>query len=644
MAIRKFDRSFVPNTRELSYLNKTFPQWRQSLIDFAKVYFPNSYTDFNETSPGMMFIEMASYIGDVLSYYIDTNFRENLLQYAQEQDNVIAIAQAFGYKPKPGTAAWTYADFYQLCPATDITQNYAPDSRFFLRLAPNTVVTSTEFGSVNFRTTAETNFADPQNREITVYSVNANNQPTMYLIRKRVRIVSGDIKEYEVTFGTATRFAKIVLPEQNVLEVLSITDSSGYTWHEVDYLAQDLILEARENTNPTQVSDQSIPPNYVLHVKRTPRRFVTRYDKDYNLEIHFGSGVVDDTDSTVNLEAGKIANDEYQTNLASTALDPSDFLSTRSYGLSPSNVTMTVRYVVGGGLDANVPSNTINKINTVEVLSDRNVFTGTDRALFDDVVLSVAVNNPEPATGGKGADTVEEIRQNALAFFNAQNRLVTAADYTVRAYAMPPKYGAAAKVFVALDEQVTAIQQATLNNQPTDGVFVEDRVGQNVINMHVLGYDNLGKLTKLNDDVKKNLKTYLDVYRMLTDEVRIFDAFVVNIGVTFKIIVFKSYNMNEVLVRCIDEVKHFFDVDNWQINQPIILADLYSTIAQVDGVQSVTEVKVINKYRHKDGSDYYDYLYDIDAATVDGVIYPSLDPCIFEVRYPENDIVGTATQ
>jgi hypothetical protein len=646
MGIRKFDKSYAPPIKSISYLNKNFSQWRQSLIDFAKVYFPETYTDFNESSPGMLFIEMASYVGDVLSYYIDSQFRENLMQFAEEKDNIIAISQAMGYKPKPATAASTDVDFYQLVPALDITKDFAPDDRYLLRLSSNAVITSTEFGTVQFHTIDELNFGDPFDREITVYSVNAGNEPTMYLVRKRVRAVAGEIKTTQIAIGSPEKFTKVTLPDTNILGILTVTDSSGFKWYEVDYLAQDVILDASLNVSPTTSGNQSVPPAYVMKIKKTPRRFVTRYNSDYKLEMHFGSGILDDTDSTINLEPNKISNDEYQTYLASTALDPSDFLSSRTYGLAPGNLTFTITYVTGGGLESNVPSNTINKVVTYHVINDRSGFTNSENLLFSDIISTLAVNNTFPATGGKDEDSIEEVRQNALAFLNAQNRAVSAEDYTVRAYAMPSQYGGVAKAFVAADDQINNIINASID-QVTGayGTLVTEKAGKNVINLYVLGYDRNKKLVTLNDDIKQNLKTYIDQYRLLTDEVRILDAFVVNIGIEFSIVVFKNYNMNEVSVRCIDAIKNFFDIERWQINQPIILADLTNEIASVEGVQSVLDVKVINKYRYRDGGSYNDFIYDVSTTALqDGIIYPSLDPTIWEVKYPENDIVCQARQ
>lgn len=645
MALRRLDKSFAPTRKEINYLNKTFGDYRQSLIDFAKVYFPDSYNDFNESSPGMMFMEMASYVGDVLGYYIDTNFRENLLQYANEQDNIISMAQAFGYQAKPATAAMVEVDMFQIVPAKDLVGNYAPDERFYMRLAPNLVVATEQFGTVNFRTIDELNFADPTDREITVYSVGNFNQPTFYLIRKKAKVVAGTIKTYSTTFLTPEKFSKLVIPDENVLDIISVTGQNGLIWNQVDYLAQDLVFHSTLNTATNTNENFSVPPTYTLKLIRTARRFVVRYNTNFECELHFGSGVIDDSDPSVNLESKKIANSEYETNLGSTSLDPSDFLSTQTYGLSPTGL-ITVTYSTGGGVTSNVPMNTITRIVTAQPLNDIQSFTTDgDLQTWYTIRQSLAVNNPEPATGGKGVDSVEEIRQNALAFFNAQNRLVTSEDYIVRTYAMPGKFGGISKVFVVHDEQVNNILKASQDQQPQDGgIFVNDAPGAGVINMYVLGYNNNKKLTTLNSATKQNLKTYLDQYRMLTDTVRIMDAFVINIGVNFRVVVFKGFNMNEVLARCIDAIEHFFNIDKWQISQPIIINDLYMELASIEGVQSVLNVEVFNRYQYKDGSDYNDYLYDINSATSDGVIYPSLDPSIWEIRYPDRDIIGSAIQ
>ena len=639
MALRRLDKSFTPTSKQLNYLNKSFSDWRQSLINFAKVYFPDSYSDFNEASPGMMFIEMSSYLGDVLGYYIDSQFKENLIQYASEQENVLSIAQSLGYIPKPTTAATTQLDVYQIVPAQGAGASYAPDAKFFIRIKPGMVLSTDGSSPVTFRTIDMVNFADPADREITTYSIDNFNHPTYYLVKKTVKVVAGTIKTYDYTFGTPQKFSKIVLPDTDVLDIISVIDANGNTWYQVDYLAQDLIIQASTNTTADDPTF-SVPPANLMKIVRTPRRFVTRYNENYKLELHFGSGVLDDIDSTINLQPNKIANSEYTTNLASTALDPSDFLSSRSYGLAPSGL-LTITYSTGGGIASNVPSNSITKITTFEIDNDISTLSAADLNVWNTAVQSISVNNSVPATGGKDADSVQEIKENAAAFFNAQNRLVTAEDYVVRTFAMPAKFGGVAKAYVVTDEQINNIQsQIAMTGQS----LVTDNPGNGVINLYTLGFNSNRNLVWLNNDTKENLKTYLDQYRMLTDNVRILDAFVVNIGVEFKVIVFKGFNMNEVLTRCIDAVNQFFDIDKWKIGQPIVINDLYLEIAAVEGVQSIVSLSINNKYQFKDGGDYNNFIYDIDSATKNGVIYTSLDPMIWEIRNPEKDIVGSAIQ
>ena len=660
--IQKLTKDFAPTSKEVRFLNKTFPEFRQSLIDFAKVYFPDTYTDFNEASPGMMFIEMASFVGDVLSYYIDNQFRESLVNFAEEDESIISIAQAFGFRPKPATAAFTSADVFQLVPAQEVGSNFAPDSRFFLKIAANSVFQRSEdFGAVDFRNTEEIDFSvnTPESEQkVTVFSINDDNSPLTYLIRKKVKLEAGTIKTVTRTFTDPIRFSKIELSDESILGIISIEDSNGNVWSEVDFLAADVVIQNKDNIHAISGSSISIPPAKIIKFQRTPRRFITRYNSDFKLEIVFGSGVLDDQNELISLDSGKVASDEFQTRLGSTSLDPADFLSSSTFGLAPSNTTLTITYVVGGGIESNVPANTINKIREVAVVNDRDVFSTAEQPLFDDTIRSLAINNPDPATGGKGRDTVEEIRQSTLAFFNSQNRIVTPADYKVRVHAMPPRFGGIAKSFVIQDDQLAAVENTRIGNivtgapnldpvDPERDQLVANEGNPRLVNVYVLGFDENKRLRTLNLQVKQNLKQYLSQFKMLTDQIQIIDAFVVNIGVRFKIVVFKNHNVNTVLATTIDAVKDFFDIPRWDINQPIILNDLFLTIAGVEGVQSVTKLEIFNRYAFRDGGDYESFRYDIKGNALDetnGIVFPSLDPMIFEVRFPDSDIIGSAIQ
>jgi hypothetical protein len=653
-------KKFNPNFKSINYLTKTFPEFRQNLIEFAKSYYPNTYSDFNEASPGMMFIEMAAYVGDVLSFYIDNQFKENLLLFANERQNVINISQAFGYKPRLAAPATVEAKIYQMVPSVP-SKNYDPDSRYFLKILTNSKFSAQTQPVQSFRSIDDVDFSDAADREIVVLSRGASNEPTMYLVSKKIKLIASDVKTATFTFGSPQKFSKIELSDSNVIGIQSIVDSDGYTWYEVDYLGQDLLIEERnvatrnidgfftEESLPTG----SLPPAKLAILRRKSRRFATRINSNLKMELWFGSGTDEVNDDIITLNSGQIANSKYNQAISNTSLDPSDFISSDTFGLAPANTTLTVTYLVGGGVESNVPSNTITNVDIPLISNTINDFeTATERNLYNQVVSSLAVLNEVPARGGGSVETIEEIRQNALAFFNAQNRAVTDKDYVVRSLAMPPKFGTIAKVFVVRDEQINAIGQQQAGNLVVNNdidpfnnrVYVEDPVAPNSINLYVLGYDSRKKLATLNRLVKQNLSKYLEQYRVLTDDVNILDAFIVNIGVEFEIIVYRNYNMNDVLARCIDAIKTFFDIDKWQINQPIVLNDLELSIGSVEGVQSVVNVTVFDKYRFRDGREYAETRYPIEEALVDDVIYPSLDPCIFEIKYPETDIIGHARQ
>lgn len=653
-------KKFNPNFKDVNYLSKNFSEFRQNLIEFAKSYYPNTYSDFNEASPGMMFMEMAAYVGDVMSFYIDKQFKENLLLFAKERQNVISISQALGYKPKLTATATVNAEIYQLVPALGVANNYEPDKRFLLKILKNSKF-STESAPVQvFRSINDVDFNDSTDRSFRILSRDANNAPTMYIATKKIKLVASEIKTATFDFGSAQKFTKIELPDSNVISIVNVVDSDGNTWYEVDYLGQDLIVEERNIAVRNQdgflaeelISTGSLNPAKIAVFRTKPRRFTTRVNTDLKLELWFGSGVNNLDENIVTLNASQIANNKYSQAVANTSLDPADFISTDTFGLAPANTTLTVTYLVGGGVESNVPSNTITNVDLPIVANRSTDYAANEQNLFSQIISSLAISNEEPARGGGDVETIEEIRQNALAFFNAQNRVVTDKDYVVRSLAMPSQFGQISKVFVVRDEQINAIQSQDTGslavnldvNPYNNRSYVYDPISPNAINLYVLGYNEQKRLATLNTLVKKNLAKYLEQYRVLTDDVNIVDAFVVNIGVEFHIVVYRNYNMNDVTARCIDAIKDFFDIDKWQINQPIILNDLRLTIGSVEGVQTVTTVNITNKYKFKDGLDYFEYRYPIDEATVDDVVYPSLDPCIFEIRYPDLDIIGNARQ
>ena len=616
--------------KEVRYLNKDFTQFRANLVEFAKNYFPNNYTDFNESSPGMMFMEMSAYVGDVLSYYTDNQLKESLITFAGEDANVMAIANVLGYKSKNRIPSYATLDVYQLLPAkTTSSGSKVPDYDYALTIRENMQVRS-ELKNIEFRTLNLVNFkasGSSNTTEVSVYSINDQDLSTeYYLLKKQVQVQSGTIKEKTFTFTSPRRFDKILLDDENLIDVIDITDSDGNLWYEVPNLAQDTIFLTVDNVaqnDPDLLTYADTVP-YLLKLKKVPRRFITRFRSDKKLEIQFGSGVSDTADEELipnpdNVGSSLIGLQKQWDH----PIDPSNFLYTKAYGLAPSNTTLTVRYTVGGGIESNVPSGELTNIVGINFEIDAE---SLDATLLQRIKDSVACTNTEPASGGADAEEIEEIRYNALANFAAQSRTVTTQDYIIRCYTMPPKFGSIAKAYIVQDQQ--------LNPQNT----FETVPNPLALNLYTLGYDNNGYLINLNKAVKENLKTYLSHYRMLTDAINIKNAYIINIGIVFEIIVLPEYNSNEVLLLCISKLKSMFNTKNWQINQPIILSKIYTELDKVDGVQTVSRLDVVNLYDEDSG--YSGNYYNVKDATRNGIVYPSLDPSIFEVKYPNKDIVG----
>ncbi len=625
--------------KEVSYLNKSFVDFKGDLITFIKNYYPTTWTDFNEANPGMIMLELAAYVGDVLSFYVDNQFKENLLAYAEEEGNIITIAQAMGYKPKTIVPATAEVLISQIVPALGAEEGYIPDATYFLKIDRNSTVFTQAPNVVTFRTTEIVDFSDPMNRSVVPRTLDPTTLlPITYLVTKKVNVIAGDVRQETFTFGDPEKFSTITMGDANVTGISDVVDADGYRFYEVDYLGQDTIIDDKDVSYVASVSE-SASPSYAIKYRTVPRRFVTRLTPDKRTQLIFGSGRGNASEDIVYLDSQQVANSEYGTQLASVSLSNTDLLNTDNFGIAPANTTLTVTYFSGGGVSSNVTSGTIVNVGQLNILNRTTELNQSELDLFNDTVSSVTVFNEMPATGGQDGETVEEIRQRALAIYSSQNRIVTRRDYEARVLAMPAKYGAVVKVLAVPDTAQSTIQA----EQTPDGQVINSPK-PNAINIYVLGYNQSKKLTTLNSMVKKNLQQYLAQYRMLTDQVNILDAFIVNIGINFDITVYKNYNMSDVMALCLGAIKEYFDNSKWNINQPIRLGDLALLIQAQDGVQSVNSLEIINKYFYKDGRDYQQYRYDIADATVDGIVYPSLDPCIFEVRYPEDDIVGSARQ
>jgi hypothetical protein len=600
--------------KNISYLNKTFGDFKSSLQQYAKTYFPATYNDFSEATPGNLFIEMASYVGDVMSFYLDTQVQENFLLYAKEKENLYAMSYVMGYRPKASYASNTIVDIFQLVPSVISGSITYPDyQKYGLIIPSNTTLTSISTGT-KFLTTQQIDFTDTGSTEITFVDSN------YYLFKKSVPAISAEIKETTINVGANQKFATSNVIDTNILQVLNVTSSDGNFWYEVPYLAQSSIYVTGNNS--TSGSD-GVP--YLLQLQRVPRRYVSRILSDNTLQLEFGAGLTSaKTDSQIvptpsNIQAGAVPG---ISDLTSNYNEASVFF-TQEYGLIPSG-SLTVKYLVGGGITSNVPANDLTVIDNSSAY-----FKNAPGPLSSSILASVASSNPIPSSGGRNGDTTEEIRQNALYAYSTQLRAVTKEDYIVRAMSMPSDYGTVAKAYISQD----------LYKSPSQTVAVIPQNNPLALDLYILSYNSNKQLTQASATLKDNLVTYINQYRMVTDAINIKDAYYINIGVNFDIIVLSGYSNKDVLTNCINVVKDHFNIDNWQINQPIILSDIISKLLQVRGVQSVVKLEIVNK-QDSTGTTYSQYGYDIAGATRNGNVYPSMDPAVFEVRYPDTDIQG----
>tara|TARA_B100000287_G_scaffold377209_1_gene378867 strand:- start:612 stop:2507 length:1896 start_codon:yes stop_codon:yes gene_type:complete len=617
--------------KEVKYLSKDYNSFKSQLIEFTRNYFPNNFNDFSEGNPGMMFLEMASYVGDVLSFYTDTQIQENFLSLAQDKESLYNMAYAMGYKPKMTNAANVLLDISHLVPAKLDGTEYVPDYDYSLNVKANSTFTSVEGGSI-FYLTEDANFDYSSSFSpvvASIYSYDETNNPEYYLLTKRCKAISGTTKTETFEIGAATRFKTLSLFDNNIISIESVTDSDGNEWHEVPYLAQDTKFEEITNTgaNDPELHQYSYETPYLLKLKKVPRRFVTRIKPNGLMELQFGAGVSDKADEQIipNPDNIGLGINEGRSKL-DYAYDPSNFMYTKAYGQAPSNTTITVKYLVGGGLKSNVNSNTIIKIGSLI----RDFKPNINASMRDFVVSSLSVNNKEAAVGGGAGDSLEDIKLNTIASFSTQQRTVTKEDYIIRALSMPSHLGGIAKAYITKDDQISPLTSSP-NRIPNPLA----------LNLYTLGYDRKKNLKNLNLATKQNLLNYLEQFRMLTDAINIKNAFVINFGLTFEITVLKNYNNQEILLKCVSELQDYFKIDNWQINQPIIINDVRNIIGAVRGVQTVENVLFENKNGESLG--YSKYRYPFKAATRNEVIYPSLDPSIFELKFPNQDIKGRVT-
>ena len=684
----------------INYINKDFGTLKNTLIEYAKSYFPTTYKDFNETSPGMMLIEMSAYVGDVLSFYIDQQYREMLLPLAEERRNVNNIAKMLGYKIKPIIPA--YADLTFKEKVADDTTGASPD--FGTTTIPaNTQITSTANSDIIFETLDIVDFAVSGAADTvppTQSDWNAEGVATHWEITRKVRAISGETKSSTFTVGSPTKFLELKLSDTNVVDIISIFDANGNQWHEVDYLAQDKVPVETSRTGVAAYQDEYftaldpvIAVPYTLEFIRTDKRFTVEANDDNTTSLIFGNGILRSGQS---IEASYLQSEQIGitipgiTDNLTTSIDPQLGDEYSTLGETPMHTILTVKYRVGGGIASNVAAGDL-----------------TNHGLG----ANISATNNLPARGGSDQESIDEIRHRARANFASQNRCVTKQDYEARIMAMPAKFGNIAKVYVArtempadylplsapmqavndalttltaggtfpVDGESISSQQVQDFNGLTDAIDALSTVeGQDLagITAWILSYNNNKNLVRIEADdhlLIRNIKNYLEPHRLLTDEIILQPGYIANFGVIFQVYAHRHANKQEVKLKCIQRIIDYFNIDKMQFHQPIYVSQLEYELMGIDGVRAVDYVCLTQGLNWKDpasganftpqlflkewnpagnsgaggwvdnsseGQSGYGYKFDFATAEQGGVIRPSVTPSVFELKDPTINIKG----
>lgn len=594
----------------IALINRDFASLKKSLIQFTKADHSGSYTDFNEASPGMALLEWSAFVGDNMSFYIDDSFKELDMRRARQLENVVSLAKSKGYRPRGKSAATGPVHVAIEVPArTDGSGNVIPDESYIPVLRAGSQF---EGAGATFESVQDLNFSSSLDRQVTGSRFDpTTGTPTHFGIFAPVDAVGGETKTESFQISEFKRFRRLELTNADVLEILSVTDSDGNEWDEVEYLAQDWVIDAVQNDG----EDSSAVP-YLMRLRAVPRRFIVDRDvRSRKSSLVFGSGDgLSFDDELIPSVADYSIPVTGRRRLSMRPIDPRNFLKTSGLGLSPYSTTVTVRYRCGGGPETNVEARVVRNVSRADLTFPRTDLSPTVRG---SVESSVSCVNLERMVGGLPEETIEEIKANSDAFFAAQGRAVTREDTVAHVLSMPEKFGRPEKVYVRPSLSSAA-----------------------AMDIHVLSRDANGLLTTATPGLKKNIQTYMSRVRMLTDGMNILDSDIINLKLNFGVVIQSKSNRDQVLLRCFDDMMEFFDKNRGQINQPIVLSEISSRLQDISSVISVYQLEFRAVAGTIDGYEYSTVSFDPTAATRNGIIYCP-ENAIFEVRYPRKDIVGS---
>jgi hypothetical protein len=592
------------NKKLIRYTSRDFNSIKQSLVEYARRYYPETYKDFSEASFGSLMLDTVAYVGDILSFYLDYQTNESFLDTSIEYDNVLRLGEQAGYRQPLKSNSFGTVTLYVLAPAEP--NGSGPDTKYLPILAKGTKFTTNE-GKI-FELVDNIDFASPDNEIVVATSNNVDGTQTSFAVKAYGVVMSGQLREESIKIGDFKRFLTIPLADPNITEIVSVTDTEGHEYFEVDYLSQDTIFRSVVNKDPGTRS--RIPS--VMVASSVPRRFIT-FNRTGQITLKFGYG------SESSLKTDNITHPsnvvlqlhgrDYETD---NSFDPSKLLETDKFGIVPANTTLRITYRANTTENANTSTKTIaNVTDPIFIFKE----TATNQPKINFVKSSIEVNNEEPITGDLSLPTIGELKQRINDVYSTQNRAVTAQDYEALIYRMPPKFG--------------KIKRAKL-------VRDHDSFKRN-LNLYVLSENPDGHLETCHQVLKNNIKTWINNYKMINDTVDILDAKVINIGIKFVAVTNYDQEKFEALSAAITTIQNMF-TSKLDIAQPIYITKIYDILNELEEIVDVTDVEIV----HKNGGLYSDYSYNINHnISADGRILYAPENVVYELKYPNIDIVGT---
>lgn len=613
MALKRDD---LKEVRQRKFLSKDFDGLRAQLLEYARLYYPDRIRDFSENSVGGVLLDFAAYTGDVLSFYLDHQYAELNYDTAVETTNIERALRNSSVPIVGASPAIAPVTIYVQVPA-EMTKNVIGPSTSCLPTVQAGSIFTADNG-VEFILLEDVDFNKKRSdntyvAQIKVGQKTSTGVPTTFILAYHGLCISGKEAVENVTLGTDfTPFKKITLSNANVSEITSVNDGLGNTYYQVASLGHDVVYKNVLNT----AGDSELVRD-AIKVIPAPFRYIANVDlSTRRTTLTLGGGNANTLEDDVIPDPSDFAiSFPYSKTFSRIPVNPQQLLQTKTLGVAATNTTLQVSYRYGGGLNHSVPANSIRTVKTLKMF-----FPGSpSAALAASIKGSIEVTNKIAASGGEDAPTSDELKSLIPAIKNSQERIVTREDLLARVYTLPSNFG---RVF-----------RAAIRSNPNNPLAAQ---------LFIVSRDPNSKLITSPDTLKRNIRVYLNPYRMISDAIDVLDARIINLTLTFDVLIDPALNRSVVLQTVLTKLQTFFNIKNFHIDQPIIMSDVVNVIFTVPGVMSVNNLLFKNITGTVSNKTYSTETFDVQANTRQGIIFPT-PGSIFEIRYAEYDIIGKAS-